>query len=83
MEKVMQWMDDLDDFISAIGLIKERIRNLLIKLSLLVVVLLVPAAGISLALRHPPLALASAIILFVILLYRSATEPHSPLGETA
>jgi hypothetical protein len=83
MEIVTQWLDDLDDFFGAIGLIRERLRNLLIGLSSLAIALLVPAAGIGLALRHPPLALASAIILFVILLYRSVTEPHSLFGENA
>jgi hypothetical protein len=83
MEIVMQWLDDLDDLFGAIGLIRERIRNFLIKTSSLAVALLVPLAGVALALRHPPLALASAIILFVVLLYRSVTEPNSDFSQIA
>jgi hypothetical protein len=83
MEKVMQWLDDLDDLVAAIGLIRERIRRFFIATTVLSISLLVPAAGIALALRHPPLALASAIILFVFLIYRSVTEPNALFGQTA
>jgi hypothetical protein len=83
MEIVIQWLDDLDDLVATIGLIRERIRNFFIKTTLLGISGLVPAAGIVLALRHPPLALASAIILFVILIYRSVTEPNALFRQTA
>lgn len=83
MEIVIQWLDDLDDLVATIGLIRERIRNFFIKTTLLGISVSVPAAGIVLALRHPPLALASAIILFVILIYRSVTEPNALFGQTA
>lgn len=83
MEIVMQWMDDLDDLVAAIGLISERVRNFSIAVLMLAISLLLPLAGVLLALRHPPLALASAIILFVTLLYRLVTQPHAPLGQAA
>ena len=83
MERVIQWLDDLDDLIAAIGLLSERIRNFFLTLSFLVVSLLAQVAGIALALRHPPLALATAILLFVTLLYRSVTEPRALFGEPA
>lgn len=77
MEIVVQWLDDFDDLIATIGLISERIRNFLIATSLLVVSLLLQISGVILALRHPPLALATAMILFVALLYRSVTVPRA------
>jgi hypothetical protein len=42
--------------------------------------LLAPAAGILLALRHPPLAMATAMLLFVTLLYRSVTTQRFSPG---
>jgi len=79
----MQWLDDLDDFVAAIRLISERIRNFTIAIVMLAISLLLPAAGVVLALRHPPLALACAIILFVTLLYRQVTQPHAAFGPAA
>ena len=79
----MQWLDDLDDLVAAIGLIGERIRSLLIALSLLAVSLSLPAAGVLLALAHPPLALASATMLLVMMLYRTVTAAPLPLRHTA
>jgi hypothetical protein len=60
----------------AIRQVSERIRNLLIALLLLAASLLGPDAGVLLALRHPPLAGATAMLLFVTLLYRSVTAPR-------
>jgi len=75
VERVLQLLDDLDDLIGIVGLASERIRNLLIGIALTCASFLLQAGGIALALSHPPLALASAIILFVTLLYRSVTTP--------
>jgi len=74
---VVQWLDELDDLIAAIGLVSERIRNFFRALSFLAISLSVQCAGVLLALRHPPLALATAMLLFVTLLYRSVTEPRT------
>jgi len=75
MEIVMQWLDNLDDLFGAIGLVRERIRNFLIATSTFLVAVLTQFAAVKLALRHPPLALATAMLLFVMLLYRSVTTP--------
>lgn len=75
----MQWLDELDDLVAAIGLIRERIRGFLLGASLLLTALLAPAAGVYLALAHPPLALATAMMLFVTLLYRAVTAPRMAL----
>ena len=79
----MQLLDELDDVVAAIRLISERIRGFLLLLSLLVVSALAPIAGILLALRHPPIAMATAMILFVTLIYRAATMPASAFRSLA
>jgi hypothetical protein len=76
MERLAQLLDDLDDLFFMIGLLSERIRKAGVSLLTICAVLVVLAGGVYLALVHPPLALATAIILFVSLLYRSATSPR-------
>jgi len=75
MERLAQLLDDLDDVVGAIGLAAERIRSLLVALVFATVSLTVQIGGVLLALSHPPLALAAAILMFVTLLYRSVTTP--------
>ncbi len=79
MERLLQYLDDLDDLFAAIGLLAERIRSLLWLLFSTVAALAVAAGAILLALAEPPLALATAILLFVTLLYRSVTVPTARL----
>ena len=79
MERILQWYDDLDDLIWAVGLLGERIRGGIYSLVVTVLLLAIQIGGILLALRHPPLALATAMLLFVALLYRSVTKSHLPL----
>ena len=83
MERVIQWLDELDDLIAAIGLVSERIRNFFRALSFLTISTFIQCAGVLLALRHPPLAMATAMLLFVTLLYRSVTVRRVPLGLSA
>ena len=78
MERLIQWLDEIDDFFAALGLIGERIRRVSILLPLVLALLLLQVGSIALALRHPPLALAAAILMFVTLLYREVTAPHQP-----
>ena len=75
MERLLQYMDDIDDLCSAFGLLYENLRRVVVKLLTLCAGLTIVAAGIALALVHPPMALATCIVLFVTLLYRSATSP--------
>jgi hypothetical protein len=76
MERLAQLLDDLDDLFYMIGLVSERIRNAGVSVLTICAVLIVLVGGVYLALIHPPLALATAIILFVSLLYRSVTSPR-------
>lgn len=79
MERLLLWLDDLDDLFGALGLVAERMRGLLLTLARVLTLLSVAACGILAALREPPLGLAVAILLFVFLLYRSATQPASAI----
>ncbi len=81
MERLLQYLDDLDVLFSAIGLLAEWIRSVLWLLFSAVVALVVEAGCILLALEEPPLALATAILLFVTLLYRSVTVPIGRLRQ--
>jgi len=75
LERLLQYMDDIDDLYGAFGLLYEKLRRAVLKLLTLCAGLIIVAAGIALALVHPPIALATCIVLFVTLLYRSATSP--------
>ena len=81
MERLLQYLDDLDDLFSAIGLLAERIRSVLWLLFSAMAALAVAVGGILLALEEPPLALATAILLLVTLLYRSVTLPIGRLRD--
>ena len=79
MEWAVQFFDDIDDLISTIGLVLERLRKA-VRFSLLVIVsAALPAGGIALALLHPPIALGTALLLFVSLLYHVVTSPRQTL----
>lgn len=83
MECFLQYLDDLDDLYGAFGLVWEKMRRTTLKLISLTMILAVAAGGILLALAHPPIALATSTLLFVILLYRSVTVPSSKWARTA
>ncbi len=76
MERIAQLLDDLDDLISAIGLVSERIRKFLLALLATGSTIALQVGGILLGLAHPPIAMALALILFVLLLYHSVTNPR-------
>jgi hypothetical protein len=75
MEVLLQYMDDLDDFYGAFGLVYERLRRLFLALTAVSTGLVLMAAGIWLARAHPPVALATCLLLFVTMLYRAVTLP--------
>lgn len=75
MERIAQLLDDLDDLVYMAGMAVGRIRKILILILLGTLAIALPVAGVLLALVHPPLALATAILLFVSLLYHTVTSP--------
>lgn len=83
MERLIQYLDELDDLIGMIGLVAERIRSLFLALLSCVSIVAVAVPGVWLALVNPPLALASSTILFVTLLYRTVTAPTQTLLRPA
>ena len=83
MEFLLQYLDDLDDLYGSFGLVWERLRRAIIKTASLGMVLAVAAGGIGLALLHPPIAMATSTMLFVILLYRSVTVPSGKWAQVS
>ena len=75
MERLLQYLDDLDDLYGAAGLLLERLRNIAWFTAIFLLIGTLLTGGVLLALREPPLALAIAILLFTALLYRAVTEP--------
>ncbi len=76
MERLIQYLDDLEDIYFATALLMERIRyaaqiGLLLAISFAVQVL-----GVLLALSRPPLALAVVSLTVVGMLYRAVTGGH-------
>lgn len=81
MERIIQYLDDLDDLFSAAGLFAEQLRNLIYSLAFVCASLALQIGGILLALNHPPLALAAALLMCVALLYRSVTVPIAAVSQ--
>lgn len=75
MERLLQYLDDLDDLYGALGLLYERLRVLLHALIALSLVTAVACGAIFLAVLHAPIALATSTLMFVFLLYRAVTIP--------
>jgi len=75
MERFLQYLDDIDDLVGVMGLLYERIRTLVVTVSVLLLALCVAVGAMWLALVHPPVSLAIGTLLFVALLYRTVTSP--------
>ena len=75
MERLLQYLDNLDDLYGVAGLLWERVRRATFMVFAAFMVIAVAVTGIGLALLHPPAAAATSTVLFVILLYRSVTSP--------
>jgi len=75
MECLLQYLDDIDDIVGALGLVFENIRRIFLGLCAALFSVSMIASGVWLALLHPPLALATCMLLFVTLLYRTVTSP--------
>jgi len=75
MECMLQYLDDIDDLIGSFGLLYESLRRLALAFAALATGLVCVVSGVVLALAHPPIALATCILLLVTLMYRSITSP--------
>jgi len=81
VERVLQYLDNLDDLLCAAGLIAESLRNLAFSLAFVFASLAIQIGGILLALSHPPFALVTALLMCVTLLYRSVTVPAAAVSS--
>jgi membrane protein YdbS with pleckstrin-like domain len=75
VERLQQYLDDLEDLIYAVPLIAEQIRRAIQRILFLIGSILLQIGGVILALSHPPLALAVVTLLLVALLYRAVIVP--------
>ena len=71
MERVMQYLDDLEDLVCAAAVAAARTGRTLVALLCLLLALATPLGIVLLAFVQPPLGLAAATMLSVILLYRA------------
>jgi len=79
MECLIQYLDDIEDAFYAVAHLIEPLRRAVLSLLLLVTSMLLPVAGVVLALVHWPLALAAVSLVTVGYLYRSVVTPSSIL----
>lgn len=73
MERLIQYLDILEDAWYVVALLAERIRRIALQLCVLAIMAIASGLGIMLALTVPPVGLAVAALLTVTVLYRSAT----------
>ena len=75
MERLLQYLDDIEDLVYAVALRSERIMQALRFVAFMLTAVTAQALCIMLAIASPPLAVATASILVVTMLYRSAVNP--------
>ena len=83
MERIVQYLDDLEDLYSAFARKWERIRRALRFALFVALSLSFQILGIFLALSIPALAVATASLLLVGLLYRSVVHYGSGMPASA
>ncbi|MEX0975961.1 MAG: hypothetical protein WDZ50_02555 [Woeseia sp.] len=74
MERLAQYLDNLEDMFFAIASVGEQLRRALRVLLLLSLWIALSVLGVLLALSQPPLALAAVSLLLVTSLYRAAVS---------
>ena len=75
MERMIQYLDDLEDLIYAAPLIAEQFRRAVLRVIFLLASIGLQAGGVILALYQPPLALAIVMLLLVGMLHRAVVIP--------
>ena len=71
MERLLQYLDDLDDLRGFFGLLAEPLRRVVRLAATYMLLACVLLAAVLFKLAWLPLALAAAMMLFTLLLYRS------------
>lgn len=80
MERIVQYLDDLEDLIYAFALKWERIRRAVRFATFIAASISLQFLGVFLALSIPAMAVATASLLLVGLLYRGAVF-HGPASS--
>lgn len=75
MERLIQYLDELEDLIYAAPLVAEQLRRAAQRILCLIAAVILQIAVVTLALKHPPLALGVATLLVVGLLLRAVIVP--------
>ncbi len=75
MERLLQYLDDLEDLIYAAPLVAEQLRRAIQRILFLLGSICLQVAGVVLALSHPPLALAVVMLSLVGMLFRAVVIP--------
>ncbi|MCH7852982.1 MAG: hypothetical protein IIB76_01445 [Proteobacteria bacterium] len=79
MERLIQYLDVLEDTWYMVALLAERIRKIALQLAIFGMMAVTSGLGFMLALTAPPVGFAVAALLTVTVLYRSATA-RTPLA---
>ena len=66
MERLIQYLDELDDLFYAVPLISEQVRRAIQRILFLLGLISLQIVGVILALNHPLLALAVVSLLLVV-----------------
>lgn len=81
MERLAQYLDELEDLVCAVLIMRERLIRAVRVLFVISTSFLLQLLGVLLALARPPLALAAVSLMIVGMLYNSATSrsPSAPV----
>ncbi len=82
MERLVQYLDDLEDLFYVVALKAERIREAFHYFLLIAASAILQVFAISIALWNPPLAVAIASLLLVGMMFRAVVS-YSPDAYTA
>jgi apolipoprotein N-acyltransferase len=74
MERLLQYLDDIDDLVGALGLLGERIRGLLLATVTLLACLIAAVSVVLFTLAHPPTALPIGALLVLTLVHRTVAD---------
>ena len=75
MERLVQYLDDLEDLFYALALKAERIRQTLQFFLFMAGAAALQVFSVFIALRNPPMAVAVASLLMVGMLFRAVVGP--------
>lgn len=82
MERLLQYLDDIDDLVGALHLFHEPVRRLILKLLVLAGGVMALSTGFLLTIRYPTAAMGLGLLLVAALIYRAfAASPRRRLRQ--